>query len=198
MIGSTMTSVFFVAVATPGKAQLDPSLRRAGVSSAYFDVPAACRAALDTTACHLLVISIDGYAAEGLRLLVESGQRRPHIPALALVDHGNIPLAVQTMRAGAVNCLERPVGSAQLLAEISEHLVHAEQPSHHSTQSLTPMEMTVLQCILEGKTNLETARTLHRSPRTIEVHRSHIIRKLGVSSMVDLVKVAAAKGFLQT
>jgi DNA-binding NarL/FixJ family response regulator len=56
------------------------------------------------------------------------------------------------------------------------------------------MEKTVRQLILEGKTNSETARILHRSPRTIEVHRSHIMHKLGVSCMVDLIRKASAIG----
>jgi two-component system, LuxR family, response regulator FixJ len=194
VIGSTITSVFFVGVATPGKAQLDPSLRRAGVSLAYFDVPAACREALDTTVCHLLVINIDGHAAEGLRLLVESSQRRPQIPALALVDHGDISTAVRAIRAGADNCIEKPVAAVRLRSEILSLLAQSMTGPSHSTLALTPMEKTVLERILEGKTSSETARILHRSPRTIEVHRSHIMRKLGVSGMVDLVRVASEIG----
>ena len=63
--------------------------------------------------------------------------------------------------------------------------------------TLTKTEVEVLRLILDGKSNKETARLLHRSVRTVEDHRSHIMCKLGVDNLVDLVKRAAAKGLIK-
>lgn len=195
MTDSTKTSVLFVGMSTHEQEGLNACLMRSGISSEHFCAAGPCRDALGTRPCHLLVVSLDGETAEGLQLLGDSKTMVARIPTLALVDHGDISTAVQTIKAGAANCLEKPVEVRQLCAEIRDLLRKTQQDSYHSRPSLTPMETTVLHLLLEGKTNHETAQTLHRSPRTIEVHRAHIMRKLRVSSMVDLVRVAALMGF---
>ena len=197
MTGSTKTSIFFVGMSTQGQDDLDACLRQSGMSSEHFRAAGPCLESLGARPCHLLVVSLDGETAEGLQLLGDSEPMIARIPTLALVDHGDISTAVQAIRAGAVNCLEKPVEVRQLCAEIRDLLQKMQQDSHHSQRALTPMETTVLRSILEGKTNHETAQTLHRSPRTIEVHRAHLMRKLGVSSMVDLVRVAATMGLFE-
>jgi len=64
-------------------------------------------------------------------------------------------------------------------------------------KALTKTEIKVLRFILDGNSNKETARLLHRSVRTVEDHRSHIMHKLGVDNLVDLVKQSAAMGLLE-
>ncbi len=144
----------------------------------------------------MLVINLDGDTAECLQLLGESETVVSRIPKLAFVDHGDIPTAVQAIRAGATNCLQRPVDSERLFVEIRALLREVRQNDPPLESTLTPMETIVLHLLLEGKTNCDTARTLHRSPRTIEVHRGHIMHKLRVSNMVELVKAAASMGLL--
>ncbi|MDI6451629.1 LuxR C-terminal-related transcriptional regulator [Anaerobaca lacustris] len=64
----------------------------------------------------------------------------------------------------------------------------------NAVMQLTPVATTVLQHILKGRTNRQIAEALRRSPRTIEVHRRHIMRKLGASTIVDLIRAASARG----
>jgi DNA-binding NarL/FixJ family response regulator len=101
------------------------------------------------------------------------------------------------MKAGASDCLEKSVGGRRLLGGVNDLLRQTIEEPYLSQPALTPMEVTVLCLILEGKTNHEAARILHRSPRTVEVHRKHIMHKLGASSVIDLVKIAASMGLLR-
>jgi len=194
MTGSRKRYIFFVGLSPHKQDGLDTRLMRSGISLEYFCAAGPCREALGTRPCHLLVLSLDGDAAEGLQLLGDSER----MPKLVLVDHGDIPTAVQAIKAGAATCLERPVNNERLFAEITAFLREVNQNDHPLESTLTPTETTVLYLLLEGKTNYETARALHRSPRTIEVHRSHIMHELGVSNMVELVKMTSSMGFLET
>jgi two-component system response regulator FixJ len=139
-------------------------------------------------------MEFDGDGAAALHSMAEVKQRHPQVPVLAIVDRGDIPATVQAMRAGATNCLERPVETEPLTSAVSELLDQIDTQSDDSAAPLTRMETTVLQYILHGRTNRQIAEALHRSPRTIEVHRRHIMRKLGASTIVDLVKAAGLKG----
>ena len=190
--------VFTVGMSTVGREGLDGCLEEAGISAEHFEAAGACRSALVTRPCHLLVVSLDGSATEGLQLLSDSEPPVARIPKLALVDRGDIPAAVQAIRAGAVNCLERTVDTEELFAEIETLLRQGEREPRVLEPSLTKMETAVLRLILKGKTNPETARALHRSPRTIEVHRRHIMRKLGAATIVDLVKRVSAMKLIET
>lgn len=196
MISSPAQYVYLVGVSPFERDGLDACLRRLRISPEHFDAVGSCREALGTRPCHLLVVSLDVRKAGCLQLLSDPEPGVACIPKLALVDHGDIPTAVQAVKAGAVNCLERPVERERLLAEITTLLRNSDQNCQAMKPHLSPMETTVLHLLLEGKTNQETARALHRSPRTIEVHRNHIMRKLGASNMVGLVKIAASRGLL--
>ena len=77
---------------------------------------------------------------------------------------------------------------------LNKLLNQIDDRSSNYRASLTSMETTVLQHVLQGRTNRQIGQSLHRSPRTIEVHRSHIMRKLGASTIVDLVRAASARG----
>jgi len=115
-----------------------------------------------------------------------------------LVDPGDIRAAVHVMKRGAVDCLERPPQKQRLVGAIDPLIRESVETQRLLESPLTGAEEQVLHLLLAGKTNSQTARALHRSPRTVEVHRAHIMRKLRVSSMVDLVRVAAALGLLGT
>ncbi len=198
MVDGPVKSVFIVAGSKHMQSAMDGPALRCGISLAHFATITDCREALDEKPCHLLVVDLDGNAAGGLKLLGDAEPTLACTPKLALVDHGDIATTVRAIRAGAINCLEKPVENERFLAEIAMLLREADQGNHLLKPTLTPMEMTVLTLLLEGKTNCEAARVLHRSPRTIEVHRGHIMRKFGVSNMVDLMKTAASMGFLDT
>ena len=187
-------TVFFVGpLGSMGKV-LSGALASRGIRMHGFRSAEECHKLLSEGNCDLLVVDLDGDASRSLDLLAELEQRCSRTLKLALVDHGDIPTAIQAIKAGATDCLEKPVERERLVRGIDDLLQQTAQDLHHAKSVLTPMETTVLHLILEGKTNHETAQALHRSPRTIEVHRRHIMQKLGVSNMVDLVRTASAMG----
>ena len=153
-----------------------------------------CRRLLDRHGGALLVTELNGDAATALHSMAEVTQRHPQVLVLAVIEHGDIPTAVKAIRAGAANCLEKPVEIEPLTSAMDELLDQIDMRSGDSAAPLTRMETTVLQYILQGRPNRQIAASLHRSPRTIEVHRRHIMRKLGASTIVDLVKAASARG----
>jgi two-component system response regulator FixJ len=128
-----------------------------------------------------------------LHVLTQCRRRRPDVPLLAVVRHGDTAAAVRAMKAGAADCIETPVTPDKLLAAVTG-LCRKTPPLARDTQAqLTPTERTILQHVLEGRTTREIADLLSRSPRTIEVHRRHVMKKLGATSLIDLVKYAMAR-----
>jgi DNA-binding NarL/FixJ family response regulator len=147
--------------------------------------------------CDLAIIDLGDQTQLGTKLLAELQRARPALPKLALVDGGDIPAAVQAIRAGATDCVEKTTDSERLLVEIKTLLARANSHHHPPQSPLTRAETAVLDLLLEGKTNQQVALALHRSPRTVEVHRSNIMRKLEVSGLVDLAKAAASMGLFR-
>jgi len=145
----------------------------------------------------LLIVDLDGDATAARQSLIGLRQEHPQIPLLAIVEHGDVAAAVQAMKAGASHGLERPIDTQQLASAMDELLGQADLQTDHAGLPLTPTETTVLRHIVQGQTSRQIAKTLCRSPRTIEVHRGHIMRKLRASTMVDLVRAASTMGLLE-
>jgi FixJ family two-component response regulator len=148
--------------------------------------------------CHLVISNAERPALEGIRLLVEARQMAPWVPVMILVDPGDVPTAVRAMKAGAADCLERPPKVKQLLIAIEHASEISRRPRLAPDAVLSAAEHRVLDLILEGLKNWEVARELNRSTRTVEVHRRHIMRKLGAQSAYDLVKMSLQTGLLAT
>ncbi len=174
---------------------LAQAVRRCGASARSFATWKDCADTLRRGGCRLLVVDLDGDTGSALRTLRESSWMCPHVPTLVLVARGDIPGAVRAIKAGAVDCLEKPVDGKRLLSIVKSLLGQGARTGPDVGAVLTQTECLVLTRILEGNTNREIARALHRSPRTIEVHRRSIMRKLHASNLVELVKQAATTGF---
>ena len=123
------------------------------------------------------------------------------IPVIVLTGHGDVPMAVQAMRAGAVDFLQKPYREQALLDSINTALSMdaAARRSRTAADSfeqrratLTEREREVLDHMLAGKTSKEIARALAISPRTAEAHRHNLLRKFGVRSAKELMSVSAA------
>lgn len=171
-------------------------LGQLGVEVMEFDSTVDCINCLKTCECHLLVNNARRPYIEGMELLRSARRVQPSVPVIVLVDHGDIKAAARAIKGGATNCLERPVETERLSHVIDELLGPSSPHAGHSSLPLTPTETTVLRHILEGETTRQIAKTLCRSPRTIEVHRSAIMHKLEVDSMVALVKKCIRLGLL--
>lgn len=110
---------------------------------------------------------------------------------------GDISMAVRATKAGATDFIEKPLDRQSFLSAVQSALNQIAPVDRVAGKALTKTEMRVLSLILNGNGNKQTARILHRSVRTIEDHRCHIMRKLGVDNLVDLVKRAAVMGLLE-
>jgi FixJ family two-component response regulator len=132
--------------------------------------------------CGLLITSTDG---PGLAGLVQ--RAAPWLSVVAIIQKGDVPAAVRAMKAGATAVLQKPLDRQELLCVVDTSLRPAAGTQDCPALGLTPMESHVMRLVVEGESNRQIAAALHRSVRTIEVHRSRIMSKTGARNLVDLV-----------
>lgn len=165
-------------------------------SICFYSTRRACLKGLWASFSELLIIDCDGSPAEELGLLAELRQIPRWVPAIVLVEAGDIPKAVQAMRLGALDCIEKPVREDLLQAAIESGLGQRRQYAV-AVKALTKMETRVLQLILAGETTSRIADIVHRSARTVEVHRRNILRKLHLRNTPELVRWAMTTGAIR-
>lgn len=122
-------------------------------------------------------------------------------PVIIMTGFGDVPLAVSAMKAGACDFIEKPFPTASIIQAVDDAVAASkteQQPSGiggvstSKIDSLTPREREVLKLLVEGLQNKMVARRLNISPRTAEVHRANIMRKLDASSFSHLIRMALA------
>lgn len=147
-------------------------------------------------ACALVDVCLR--AMTGLDVVAELRNRRLDIPVILMTGHPEIPTCVRAMKEGVVDFLLKPLGKDDLVAAImTAHLISINRQSAriHSRRAeellarLTPREREVLALVLEGRRNKEIAAALESQEATVKVHRSRLMRKLGVNSVPDLVRL---------
>lgn len=133
----------------------------------------------------------------GLELIEELRRRGFQIPVIVLTAHGDIPTAVTSMRLGALDFMQKPFNAEELLGRINKALRHSRERHLRTTElhrleselaCLSPREREVLNHLLDGETSKEMARDMQISYKTVDVHRSTLMRKLGVHSASELIK----------
>ncbi len=175
---------------------LEPALKSDEVSFAFFSGCQGCLEKLSVRPCDILIVDLEECETEGLEMLVQARRMAPWISTMALVEHAAVPAAVQAVKAGVHECLEKPVRIDRLREAIAGQLARLESlPRLH--RALTQMEIQILQLILAGKTSQDIATHLNRSKRTIDVHRKNIMHKLQACSLVDLIKRALVMGLAE-
>jgi FixJ family two-component response regulator len=125
------------------------------------------------------------------------------LPIVFLTGHGDIPMSVQAIKAGAVDFLTKPVNDADLLRAVRAALHRAAEQHELASEraklrerlvSLTPREREVMDHVVAGHLNKQIASDLGTGEHTIKVHRARVMEKMGVQSLADLVRVAERLG----
>lgn len=155
-----------------------------------------CLEHLDSQRCDLLITDMKMPGMSGIELLKEVKSFAPWLPVLLVTGYGDIPTAVAAMKAGAVDFIEKPLDMETLLRKVKSLLKSNAVADFIKDNPLTKSEVGILRLVIEGKSSKEIANILHRSVRTVEVHRSRIMQKLGVSNLIDLVKRAVMMGLV--
>ena len=158
----------------------------------------SCIQRLSARTCDLLITDVKMPGMGGLELLAKAKRLAPWVPVIVMTSYADIPMAVQAVKAGAFEFLEKPFEIEAFLEVVDLALRERQLDDDMVGKPLTKTENIILQLILEGMSNKGIAYRLQRSERTVEVHRSHIMHKLDVDNVVDLVKRATAMGLGST
>ena len=155
----------------------------------------------DAVSCLVLDIRLPGVS--GLDFQAELAKAGIHIPIIFITGHGDIPMTVRAMKAGAVEFLTKPFRDQDLLDAVQVALERdrsrrAEDNAVHDLrtrfESLTPREQEVIGLVTAGLMNKQVAAELGVSEITVKVHRGSVMKKMGARSLADLVRMADALG----
>jgi two-component system response regulator FixJ len=200
---TTGQTVFVVDDDAAVRESLRLSLKLAGYQVQVFDSATAFLAgdALSLQGC--LITDIRMPDMDGLTLQEELVKRNSPLPVIIITGHGDIPLTVRAMRAGAIDFLEKPFAREALLGSVKRALDIGGRSAQAAVNAreildrialLTPREREVFDLVVAGKQSKVIAYELGASPRTIEVHRGRMMTKLRAQSLQDLVRMAIAAG----
>lgn len=154
-----------------------------------------------TPGCILLDVRMP--EMDGLQVQQALKDRGIGFPVIVMTGHGDVNVAVQAMKAGAVDFIEKPFEKAVLLSAIEEGFARIEEVGRTRAraedaqvrlQALTPRERDVLEGLVRGHPNKTIAYDLDISPRTVEIHRANLMGKLGVASLSEALRIAFAAG----
>jgi two-component system response regulator FixJ len=156
---------------------------------------------IDALSCVVSDIRMPGM--NGIELVHELKSKGSTSPVILITGHGDVALAVEAMKAGAADFIEKPFDDTVLLGAIRSALdarpaiqgdSSAKTTAEARLAELSPRERDVLQGLVTGKINKVIAHDLGISPRTVEVYRANLMAKTGARSMSELMRIALAAG----
>jgi two-component system, LuxR family, response regulator FixJ len=150
----------------------------------------------DQAGCLLLDVRMPKMS--GLELQQELVARNVTLPVIFITGHGDVPMAVEAMRAGAMDFIQKPFNDDELIRRVQKaleedarerELLQRREEIERRWNELTPREREVAERIADGQANKAVAAELDISSRTVELHRARILQKMGVRSLAQLVRL---------
>jgi FixJ family two-component response regulator len=193
----------------------DPSLRKALASlfrsvglqvEVFGSAPEFLQSTLpDVPSCLVLDIRLPG--PSGLDFQTELAKANIHIPIIFVTGHGDIPMTVRAMKAGAIDFLSKPFRDQDMLDAVAtaierdrkrrkDEKILSDLRAHFD--SLTPREQEVMSLVAAGLMNKQIAAEVDLAEITVKIHRGHIMKKMGARSLADLVRMAEMLGVRRT
>ncbi len=146
--------------------------------------------------CLVLDVRLPGMS--GLQLQKKLTEDGIDLPTIIITGHGDVPLAVRALQAGALHFLEKPFREQEVLDCVQEALELADSKHEHRTQknqildrieTLTPREYEVMKTVVKGYTNKQIAEEYSISSKTVEIHRTRVMHKMSANSLPELVRM---------
>jgi len=203
MSAPSSATVFVVDDYAPGRRSITRLLRTAGFVVAAFASAQDFLAQYDPGVRGCLVLDLAMPTVSGLELQSILGERGSLLPIIFLTGTGDIPKSVQAMKQGASDFLTKPVNDEDLLAAVrvaieKNRALHWEQAELSEIRTrlatLTPREREVLEYVVAGKLNKQIADELGTVEQTVKVHRAHVMQKMRVHSVAELVRLTQRCG----
>lgn len=179
-------------------------LEAAGLAVSAYGSAGAFLDGIDTAQSGCVVTDVQMPEMTGLELLRRLSDRLPQFPVIVLTGEADVPTAVEALKNGALDLIEKPYSAETIVAAVRQALTQLEARSHRETwrseaaervAALSAREREVLDGVVKGLSNKEVARDLGISPRTVEAYRANLMMKMGADSLSELVRMTiAARG----
>ena len=178
-------------------------LETSGITARTYDSASAFLNALPTIDSGCIITDVRMPGISGIDLLRRLGEMRIKMPVIVITGHGDVPLAVEAMKIGAIDFLEKPFADDLLLASVQAALNRSQENAARDAEraevqarlaTLTNREREVLEGLVVGKPNKVIACDLAISPRTVEIYRANVMTKMQAASLSELVRMALVVG----
>jgi two-component system response regulator FixJ len=178
-------------------------LGTAGLAVKVYESPVSFLSAFKDGDKSVILSDVRMPEMDGLELLRRLKDRKSSCPVIIMTGHADVSMAVEAMKLGAVDFIEKPFAEEAVISAIeaalegrkSESQTGRENESARRLESLSDRERDVLRGLLAGQPNKTIAYDLGLSPRTVEVHRANLMTKTGASSLSELVRMALLAGY---
>jgi two-component system response regulator FixJ len=181
-------------------------LKTAGIAVRGFDSAKAFLEVLPQVRSGCVITDVRMPEITGIELLQKVKAANPDLPVIVITGHGDVSLAVEAMKIGAVDFLEKPFDDDLLLTAVRAALNRDSDAGkrkaelagiHEKLAELSNRERQVLEGLVAGKANKAIAFDLDISPRTVEIYRANLMTKMSANSLSDLVRMAVVTGVLE-